>query len=216
MMGEEDAIRVMAVDDHEIFRGGIRFLLLAFDDIELVAEAYNGEEALRLCEQVRPDVVLMDIMMSGMDGIETTKAIRQRYPTVQVLALTSFYDRDLVKRAMQAGAIGYLLKGVSKDRLAEAIRSAHACQPTLSAEAVESLVQAAGAPHGIGQDLTEREREVLELLADGLSNAEIAARLVIGVAGAKYHVSSILSKLGATNRTEAVVLALQHNLLAKP
>jgi two-component system, NarL family, response regulator LiaR len=216
MMGEPDQIRVMAVDDHEIFRSGIRFLMLTFDDIELVAEAHNGEEALRLCEQARPDVVLMDIMMSGMDGIETTKSIRQRYPSVQVLALTSFYDRDLVKRAMQAGAIGYLLKGVPKDKLAEAIRSAHACQPTLSAEAIQSLVQAVGPPHGIGQDLTEREREVLELLADGLSNAEIAARLVVSVAAVKYHVSSILSKLGATNRTEAVALALQHDLLSKP
>ena len=215
MMGELDRIRVMAVDDHEIFRGGIRFLMLTFDDIELVAEAHNGAEALRLCEQVRPDVVLMDIMMSGMDGIEATKAIRQHYPGVQVLALTSFYDRDLVKRAMQAGAIGYLLKGVPKDKLAEAIRSAHACQPTLSAEAVESLVQAAGAPHGIGQDLSEREREVLELLVDGLPNTEIAARLLVSIAAVKYHVSSILSKLGATNRTEAVVLALQHNLLPK-
>ena len=215
-MGEPDRILVIVVDDHEIFRGGIRFLMLTFDDIELVAEAQNGEEALLLCEQTRPDVVLMDIMMSGMDGIEATKVIRERYPSVQVLALTSFYDRELVKGAMQAGAIGYLVKGVSKDRLAEAIRSAHARQPTLSAEAVESLVQAADAPHGIGQDLSEREREVLELLAEGLSNSEIAARLVVSVAAVKYHVSSILSKLGTTNRTEAVALALQHSLLPKP
>jgi NarL family two-component system response regulator LiaR len=216
MMGEPDRIRVMAVDDHEIFRGGIRFLMLTFDDIELVAEAHTGEEALRLCEQMQPDVVLMDMMMSGMDGIEATKAIRERYPSVQVLVLTSFYDGSLVKRAMQAGAIGYLLKGVPRDKLGEAIRSAHARQPTLAAEAVEALVQAADAPCAIGQDLSEREHEVLELLAQGLSNAEIAARLVVSIAAVKYHVSNILSKLGATNRTEAVVLALQHNLLPKP
>jgi NarL family two-component system response regulator LiaR len=214
-MGEPDPIRVVTVDDHEIFRSGIRFLMLALDDIELVGEAHTGEEAVHLCEQTRPDVILMDMMMSGMDGIEATKAIRERYPNVQVLALTSFYDKQLVQRAMQAGAIGYLLKGVSIDKLGEAIRSAHARQPTLSAEAVTALVQAADSPQGIGQDLSEREREVLELLAEGLSNAEIAERMVVSVAAVKYHVSSILSKLGATNRTEAVALAHQHKLLSK-
>jgi NarL family two-component system response regulator LiaR len=215
-MGEPDPIRVVTVDDHEIFRSGIRFLLLAFDDIELAGEAHTGEEALHLCEQLRPDVILMDMMMSGMDGIEATKAIRERHPNVQVLALTSFYDKQLVQRAMQAGAIGYLLKGVSIDKLGEAIRAAHAHQPTLSAEAVTALVQAADSPHRIGQDLSEREREVLELLAEGLSNAEIAEQMVVSVAAVKYHVSSILSKLGATNRTEAVALALQHRLLSRP
>ncbi|MGC9334928.1 MAG: response regulator, partial [Anaerolineae bacterium] len=209
-------IRVMAVDDHEIFRGGIRFLMLALDDVELVGEAHDGEEALSLCEQIHPDVVLMDMMMSGMAGIEATKAIRERYPSIQVIALTSFYDRELVQRAMQAGAIGYLLKGVSMEKLGEAIRSARAGQPTLSAEAVTALVQAPDSPHGIGQDLSEREREVLELLAEGLSNAEIAERLIVSVAAVKYHVSSILSKLGVTNRTEAVALAFQHNLVPKP
>jgi NarL family two-component system response regulator LiaR len=215
-MTEPDRIRVMTVDDHEIFRSGIRFLLLTFDDIELLAEAHGGEEALHLCEQARPDVVLMDMMMSGMDGVESTKAIREQYPDVQVLALTSFYDRELVQRAMQAGAIGYLLKGISRERLGEAIRSAHARQPTLSAEAVEALVRPPQSPQGLGQDLSKREREVLELLAEGLSNAEIAERLFVSIAAVKYHVSNILSKLGATNRTEAVSLAMQHNLLSKP
>jgi NarL family two-component system response regulator LiaR len=215
-MGKPDRIRVMTVDDHEIFRSGIRYLLLTFDDIELLAEAHSGAEAICLCEQARPDVILMDMMMSGMDGIESTKAIRERYPDVQVLALTSFYDVDLVQRAMKAGAIGYLLKGVSRDRLGEAIRSAHAHQPTLSAEAVEALVRAPQAPRGLGHDLSQREREVLELLAQGLSNAEIAERLLVSVAAVKYHVSNVLSKLGATNRTEAVALALQHHLLSKP
>jgi NarL family two-component system response regulator LiaR len=214
-MDEADRIRVMTVDDHEIFRSGIRFLLLSFDDIELLAEAHSGEEALRLCEQTCPDVILMDMMMSGMDGIESTKVIRKRYPDVQVLALTSFYDRVMVQRAMQAGAIGYLLKGVSRDRLGEAIRSAHARQPTLSAEAVEALVRAPDSPQGPSQDLSDREREVLELLVEGLSNAQIAERLIVSVAAVKYHVSSILSKLGAANRTEAVALALQHDLVSK-
>jgi NarL family two-component system response regulator LiaR len=215
-MDDPDRIRVMTVDDHEIFRSGIRYLLLTFDDIELLAEAHGGEEALHLCEQARPDVVLMDMMMSGMDGVESTKAIREQYPDVQVLALTSFYDRELVQRAMQAGAIGYLLKGVSRERLGEAIRSAHARQPTLSAEAVEALIQTPRSPQGLGQDLSQRELEVLELLAEGLSNAEIAERLFVSVAAVKYHVSNVLSKLGATNRTEAVALALQYHLLSKP
>ncbi len=215
-MNEPDRIRVMTVDDHEIFRSGIRYLLLTFDDIELLAEAHSGDEALRLCDQAQPDVILMDMMMSGMDGVESTKAIRERYPDVQVLALTSFYDKELVQRAMQAGAIGYLLKGVSRERLGEAIRSAHARQPTLSAEAVEALVHPSRSPEGLGGDLSQREREVLDLLAEGLSNAEIAERLFVSVAAVKYHVSSILSKLGATNRTEAVALALQHHLLSRP
>jgi NarL family two-component system response regulator LiaR len=215
-MGEAVQIRVLTVDDHEILRGGIRFLLLAFDDIEVVGEAHSGEEALRLCQSVRPDVVLMDMMMSGMGGVEATEAIRTRYPTVQVLALTSFYDSELVQRALRAGAIGYLLKGVSMDELANAIRMAKAGQPTLAAEAVQALVETTGASSKPGSDLSEREREVLQLLADGLSNAEIADRLVVSVAAVKYHVSSILSKLNATNRTEAVTLAWQHDLLSKP
>jgi two-component system, NarL family, response regulator LiaR len=214
-MAESDPIRVLSVDDHEIFRGGIRFLLLAFDDIELVGEANGAEEALHLCERVQPDVVLMDMMMPATDGIAATKAIRERFPQVQVLALTSFHDPGLVQRAMQAGAIGYLLKGVSMNKLGEAIRSAHACQPTLSAEAVEALVQRAGTPHKLGDDLTDREREVLVFLAQGLSNAEIAEHLVVSTAAIKYHVSSILSKLGAANRTEAASLALQHHLVPK-
>jgi NarL family two-component system response regulator LiaR len=216
IMTDQERIRVLTVDDHEIFRGGIRFLMLALDDIELVAEARDGEEALSLCERVQPDVVLMDMMMPGLDGVEATKAIRDRFPQVQVLALTSFYDEKLVKRAIQAGAIGYLLKGISKDRLGEAIRSAHARQPTLAAEALDALAQPEPSAPVLGQDLTPREREVLGLMVEGLSNADMAERLVVSVAAVKYHVSSILSKLGASNRTEAVAIALQHNLLTKP
>jgi NarL family two-component system response regulator LiaR len=216
MMGESDQIRVMTVDDHEILRGGIRFLLLAFDDIELVGEAHSGEEALRLCDQVQPDVVLMDIMMPGMDGVETTKALRKQYPHVQVLVLTSFHNGDLVHSVMQAGAVGYLLKGVSMDELAEAIRATYAGRPTLAPEAVQALVQSAGSPLKLGDDLSDREREVLALLVQGLSNPEIAEHLIVSTAAVKYHVSSILSKLGAANRTEAVAVALQHHLVPKP
>jgi NarL family two-component system response regulator LiaR len=212
-MSELEPIRVITIDDHQVVRGGIKYALLDCDDIELVGETQEGEDALRLCEQVRPDVVLMDLMMPGMDGVETTVAIRERFPQVQILVLTSYHDKDLVPRAMQAGAIGYLLKGVSNQDLVEAIRAAHAGQPVLAKEAVADLVQAAAPSPQLGDDLNEREREVLALLAQGLSNKEIAERLFLSVATVKYHVRVLLSKLGASSRAEAVALAWQHNLI---
>ena len=216
-MNELETIRVISVDDHELLRRGIRFSLLSFDDLELVGEAENGEEALEMCAETSPDVVMMDIYLTGeMDGIAATRAIRERFPEVQVVALSSFFDRKLVQGAMQAGAVGYLVKGVSGDELAEAIRAAHAGRPALSAEAVNALVQPAELETKPGYDLTHREREVLALLVEGLSNAEIAAQLHITVAAVKYHVSNILSKFGATNRTEAAALARQHGLVSKP
>ena len=208
------SIRVMTVDDHQLLRRGIRFSLLSVDDIEVVAEAHNGEEAVRLCCEIEPDVVLMDMRLPGeMDGVAAIGVIRSRCPQVQVLALSSFHDRDLVQGAMQAGAIGYLVKGASAEELADAIRAAHAGRPALAAEAVEALVEPAASAPRLGRDLTERERQVLALLVEGLSNAEIAAQLHLSVAAVKYHVSGILSKLGATNRTEAAALAREHDLL---
>jgi NarL family two-component system response regulator LiaR len=212
-MSETGPIRVIAVDDHEVVRGGIRYALLDCDDIELVGEAYSGEDALRLCEQVRPDVALVDLMMPGMDGVETTRAIRERFPQVQILVLTSFHDKNIVPRAMQAGAIGYLLKGVSNQELVKAIRAAHAGQSTLAKEAMADLIQAAAPSPKLGEDLNERERQVLALLAQGLSNKEIAERLFLSLATVKYHVRLLLSKLGASSRAEAVALAWQHNLI---
>ncbi len=212
-MGKAERIRVMTVDDHEILHGGIEFFLLACDDLELVGKAYSGEEALRICREVLPDVVLMDMLMPDMDGVETTRTMRDQFPHVQIVALSSFHDPELVQRAMRAGAIGYLVKGVSASDLAEAIRSAHAGRPALALEAVEALVQAADGSAKLGSDLSEREREVLGLLANGLSNAEIAQELGISVSTVKYHVRGILSKLGAACRTEAVALAVQHDLV---
>jgi NarL family two-component system response regulator LiaR len=209
-----DVIRVMTIDDHQLLRRGIRFSLLSVDDIEVVAEAGSGQEAIRLCDEVQPDVVLMDMRLPGeMDGVATTQAIRSRLPQVKVLGLSSFHDRDLVRSAMQAGAIGYLVKGASADELAEAIRAAHAGRPTLASEAVEALAWPDIAAPELGHDLTAREREVLALLVEGRSNAEIAASMHFSVAAVKYHVSGILSKLGASNRTEAAALAREHNLL---
>jgi NarL family two-component system response regulator LiaR len=215
-MSQPDPIRVMLVDDHAVVRSGLGAFLLVFDDLELVGEASSGEEAVRLCQQLEPDVILMDLVMPGMDGAAATQAIRQTCPNIQVIALTSFKEEDLVHSALQAGAIGYLLKNVSADELAEAIRAAYAGQPTLAPEATQVLIQASRSPETTpapGFDLTERELEVLALLVEGLTNPEIAERLVVSRSTVKFHVSSILSKLGASSRTEAVAMALQHDLI---
>jgi NarL family two-component system response regulator LiaR len=203
----------MTVDDHEIMRGGIRFVLLAFDDLQLVAEARSGEEAVRLCAEARPEVVLMDMKMPEMDGIATTKAIKEMCPGVEVLVLTSFHDKDLVRRAMKAGAVGYVLKDTSKDELADAIRAAKSGRTMLSGEVAEDLIGASAAPVPFGEELTDREREVLVLLAKGLGNSQIAKRLHRSPFTVRHHVSQIISKLGAANRAEAAALAVQHGLL---
>jgi NarL family two-component system response regulator LiaR len=212
-MTEPVPIRVLLVDDHAVVRSGLGAFLLAYDDLELVGEAGSGEEAVRICNRSRPDVVLMDLVMPGMDGAQATRAIRERCPTIQVIALTSFKEQDLVEGALEAGAIGYLLKNVSAHELARAIREAHAGRPTLAPEAAQALIQARREPPIVGFDLTEREREVLTLLVEGLKNPEIADRLVVSRSTIKFHVSSILSKLGVASRTEAVALAVKEGLL---
>lgn len=207
-------IRVMIVDDHAVVRSGLTAFLMVYDDMELVGEAEGGEEAVDQCEKLQPDVVLMDLVMPDVDGATATRAIRQRWPRVQVIALTSFREEELVQGALQAGAISYLLKNVSADELAEAIRSAHAGRPTLAPEAAEALIHAAAQPPKLGFDLTEREREVLTLMVHGLNNLEIAERLVVSRSTVRFHVSNILSKLEAANRAEAVGLAVQHKLVS--
>jgi two-component system, NarL family, response regulator LiaR len=212
-MTESQPIRVLLVDDHAVVRSGLSAFMLVFDDLELVGEAGSGEEAVRLCPQLKPDVVLMDLVMPGMDGAQATRAIRETCPDIQVIALTSFKENELVQGVLEAGAIGYLLKNVSADELVDAIRKAYVGQATLAPEAAAVLIQAARQPPKLGFDLTERELEVLALLIEGLSNPQIAERLVVSRSTAKFHVSSILSKLGASNRTEAVSLAVQHKLV---
>jgi NarL family two-component system response regulator LiaR len=210
---ERTPIRVMIVDDHPMVRDGLKVFLLVSPDLEMVGEAGSGAEALRLCGEVLPDVVLMDLKMPGLDGVATTFAIRERHPQVQVIALTSFADQVLVQKAIQAGAIGYLLKDVPATELAEAIRGAHVGRPTLSLAATQALAQAVSQTPPVGDDLTPREREVLALLVEGLSNAQIGDRLTISRSTANYHVSNVLSKLRAANRTEAVRLAMEHKLV---
>jgi two-component system, NarL family, response regulator LiaR len=213
---ESMLIRVLIVDDHPVVRNGLRFSLFAYEDMEVVGEAGSGEEAVDLCVQLHPDVVLMDLVMPGINGVETTRALRGACPQTHVLALTSFQEGDLVQQALRAGAVGYLLKDMSIDELARAIRLAAQGLPTLAPAAGKALAQTTIQTPKIGDDLTKREREVLALLVEGLPNQQIAERLVISTATVKFHISSIRSRLGASSRTEAVALAVHHKLLKAP
>lgn len=208
-----DAITVVIVDDHLLVRSGLEAVLALFDDIRLVAQADSGSEAVKVCRSQRPDVVLMDLVMPDMNGVEATRRVLEACPGVRVVALTSFTDEDLIEDTLRAGAIGYLMKNVSADQLADAIRAAHAGRSTLAPEAADALVRAVSAPKAAGDNLSQREREVLVLMAEGLTNADIAARLVIGVSTVKTHVSSIIAKLGVTTRTEASALAIRRGLV---
>ena len=187
-------IRVMLVDDHTMVRKGLATFLKIFDDLQLVGEAEGGAAAIKLCAEVSPDVILMDMVMPDMNGAAATRAIRKQFPHVQVIVLTSFKEGDLVKNALEAGAIGYLLKDVSADELVRAIRAAHAGRATLSTEAAQALVESANQPAAPGLDLTEREREVLALMIEGLNNTQIAGKLSVSPSTIKSHVSNILAK----------------------
>lgn len=213
MTNRSNPIRVLLVDDHLMVRRGLATFLQIFDDLELVGEASDGEMALAICAQVQPDVVLMDMMMPQMSGVDATRLLRERYPTVQVIALSSFKEQELIQDALQAGAIGYLLKDISAEKLATAIREAHGGQSTLSPEVAQALIRASTQPPAVGHDLTERELEVLAWLVKGLNNSEIAENLFVSPSTIKSHVSNILSKLAVSSRTEAVALAVRHHLV---
>lgn len=212
-MNDPEMIRVLIVDDHGMVRKGLIAYLGNRPDICVVGEARDGREAILQVEQAHPDVLLMDLVMPEMGGVAATRAIHQRWPQVQVIALTSFQEKELVQDALQAGAIGYLLKNVTGDDLHQAIRRAYTGRPTLAPEALQALIQPDSEESALGKDLTRREQEVLGLLAKGLSNPEIAERLVVSRATVKVHISGILSKLGVSNRSEAIALAIHHKLV---
>jgi NarL family two-component system response regulator LiaR len=207
-------VRLMIVDDHMVLRRGVVASLSDCEDIEVVAEAGSGEDALLLCEAVKPDVVLIDLMMPGMSGVEAVQALHDACPEARLIAFTSFHDEALVEEALRAGAISYLLKDAAPDELAKAIRLARQGMPVLAPAATRSLVHAlAHQQPKLGYDLTERERQVLTLMAEGLSNRAIAERLVITPATVKFHTRSIRHKLGTTSRTATAILALQNHLI---
>ena len=197
-----DGIRVLVVNDHQLERRGIVTLLKSFNDLMLVGVARTGTQALQLCEAAKPDVVLMDLLMPDMDGAEATRMIHERYPDIHVIVLTSWEEYELVQRALTLGAERYLVKNISGVQLSEAIREVRSGQPPPSLP-----------PADLGADLTAREMEVLDLVAQGQTNGEIAVNLIVSLATVKYYVSSILGKMGAASRTEAVGLAVQHRLI---
>ncbi|MFL7890511.1 MAG: response regulator [Anaerolineales bacterium] len=211
-MADNVRIRVLIVDDHAVVRSGLCAFFATYPDLELVGEAENGDEAVGRCSLLHPDVILMDLVMPGTDGVTATRLIKEKYPHVKVIALTSFQEDDLVQGALQAGAIGYLMKNVTASELVSAIRSAHAGKMTLSPEAAQILVQTKLHDREF-EELTEREREVLKLMVDGLSNTEIAQKLVISLSTVKYHISNILTKLGVENRVAAATTAIQKKLV---
>jgi NarL family two-component system response regulator LiaR len=212
-MTQSNPIRVLLVDDHMVVRSGLSTVLSIHDDLKLVGEAGDGEEAIKLCERLQPDVVLMDLLMPKMDGVTAIKAIKTRWPQIQIIALTSFKEKEYVEGALKAGANGYLLKDVSAEELVNSVRRAAAGQPSLSPEAAQVLIKNVNEPVDKQPDMTGREKEILALMVEGLSNNEIAERLIVSQSTVKFHVSNILSKLGVTGRTEAVALAVKHHLV---
>ena len=205
-------IKILLVDDHAVVRSGLSKFLMINKDLKLVGEASDGAEAVQMVSLHKPDVVLMDLMMPGMDGITATREIHTRYPNVKVLALTSFAEQNMVQGALQAGAIGYLQKNVTAKELGLAIRAAVEGKMTLSAEATQVLANSVAQPQLSGSQLTERERDVLKCMVAGQSNNEIAEALVISLGTVKFHVSNIFQKLGVDSRVEAVKLAIEQKL----
>ncbi len=212
-----DKIRVLIADDHPLVRQGIASFIEAQDDLEVAGEAANGREAVEQVTKLKPDVVLMDLVMPELDGIAATREIKSRDPDVKILALTSFVNDEQVLPALQAGASGYLLKDIAAEQLMDAIRAAQRGETPLAPVVATKLVTSVRATRDEDaaklETLSEREREVLGLLGQGLSNKEIAARLVISEKTVKFHVSSILSKLQLGDRTQAALFANKHGLV---
>lgn len=213
-MSEQERIRVLIVDDHQVVRQGLEMFLSAFDDLELVGQASSGTDAIQLCKQLTPDVVLMDMVMPELSGIDTMRQILKTQSEIKIIALTSFTDDSaMVQGALQAGASGYLFKDVGIDDLHNAIRSAYNGKPVLTPDAARMLIEASTQPKPESFHLTDRELDVLSLMVEGMSNRQIAHQLSISYSTVRFHVSSILSKLNVESRTEAVTVALRNNLV---
>ena len=214
MKGPEPT-RILIVDDHKMVRSGLRTFISVIEDLTCVGEASNGGEAIEQCAALQPDVVLMDLRMPVMDGPTAIEHIRNRFPHVNIIALTTFDDPALARRALEAGAVGYLLKDVEQEELISAIRLAREGRGVVAANAMQALVaRSAGddtASHGVA--LTQRERDILGLVASGLTNPQIAERLLISTSTVNFHVHNLLDKLGAKTRTEAVSIASREGLL---
>jgi NarL family two-component system response regulator LiaR len=216
-MAKQPRIRVLIVDDHAVVREGLRTFLDMLSDIEIAGEAADGAAGVEAAAKKHPDVVLMDLLMPGMDGVEATRRIREAHPDVKVIVLTSFAEEDKVFPALRAGASGYLLKDVKPAELAETIRAVARGESRLAPDVTKKVLSglAAGGPGGKAapsraETLTAREEEVLRCLARGRSNKEIAADLFIAEKTVKTHISSILSKLDLADRTQAAVYAVKH------
>ena len=213
MSNDKKSIRIMLVDDHEVLRSGLKYIIDVIDTIEVVGEASNGVEAVQLYKELKPDVVLMDLVMPEMDGVEATRRITEENPDACVIILSSFQEEDMVQEALEAGAVSYLIKNVTSAELTSAIEKAFTGIPTLSPEATKALIQANIRSVKPDYNLSPRELEVLEKLVAGLSNPQIAEALFISRATVKRHVSNIFTKLAVGNRTEAVALAIKDDIL---
>jgi len=207
-------IRVLLVDDHEMVRAGVSAFLSTQADIEVVAEASDGQTGAELALKHRPDVVLMDLVMEPVDGVEGTRLIRKEWPDAKILVVTSFLDDEKVYPVIEAGAMSYVLKTASAFEIAEAIRKTASGQSVMAAQVTGKMMERLRKPTShLHDDLTEREQEVLQLMARGMANQEIADELFISLKTVKTHVSNILSKLDVVDRTQAVVYAFKHNIV---
>ncbi len=206
-------IRVLIADDHTMVRNSLAMFLASYPDLELVGQAADGAAAVALCLEARPDVVLMDIQMPEVNGIEATRRILDTLPNTRIIALTSFKDDDLVQQMIGAGAVGYLVKADTTDELVEAIRDAYAGKIAITPEIFQKIVKSKPAESGFR--LTDRESEILTFIVHGLTNRQIAEKLSLSPATIKFHVSSILAKLNAVSRAEAAAIAIEHNLTKK-
>ena len=212
-MTKNEAINILIVDDHEMVRRGLKMFLLGYDDLAVVGEAASGEEAVQFCEQIRPDVILMDLALPGMSGVEAIQHIHQTHPDIHIIVLSGTSGVQNVRDAIQAGATSYLMKTVADDELADSIRVTQSGQRVLCPEATQALVYAATHPTLRPENLSSRENEILLLMSQGLNNAEIADRLYLSRATVKYHIGRLLSKLGAANRSEAIAIAFKQGIV---